>query len=795
MKKLSAYLLVLISILVGTVSSFARGIDPKEDSLAVARMRERLAQISTYRPTVALVLCGGGAKGTAHVGVIKRLEELKIPVDLVLGTSMGGLVGALYSLGYNADQLDTLVRSIDWNWALTDRLSRKYISYNDMKYKEKYMISIPFYYEKDYYKLKIADENRFDPLPKKDILHIGADSKDNTEMLKNNLLGSLPSAYIYGQNVSNLISSLTVGYQDSIDFQSLPIPFACVATDLVSGKAKIWHSGNINTAMRSTMSIPGVFAPVRTEGMVLVDGGLRDNYPTALAQEMGADVIIGVDVSQPNRTYRQVNNLGDIFAQGINMVMKDSYIRNVDIPDIKIRPDLKEYNMMSFTAEAVDSIILRGYRAAVAQDSLLIPLSEKTSMHKAVLRPKSPDFYKDSIVIADIDIKGVLPQEKKLLEKRIDIKYGQKVTMEDIDDLVANIYGTQAYDYVTYELHGKNEPFRLELNCKKGPIHQFGLGVRADTEEIVSILLNLGFNAHRLHGHTFDFTGKLSANPYMNLKWSYDLPKAPTLNASASLRWTDLSVLNLGDHRLSLNYFNAAQEFYLSNIKWMHLDMRGGLRNEIVQVKNIKSDKGFSGNYDFDQLSNDFISLFADGRMDTFNDGYFPDYGVNLGVSYSWTFGGFPNRFNNFHTLEFDVKGAISAPRIFTFMPSIDMRCLFGKDIPVAYFNAIGGSLRGRYVDQQIPFIGMNHITAMKNILTVFRTDFRFRLGTNHYLTGIVNYVRDADRVSGYLDGPGYYGVGLEYSFDTIFGPLSANVHWSDLTNKVGVYLSAGFNF
>ena len=304
MKKLSAYLLVLISILVGTVSSFARGIDPKEDSLAVARMRERLAQISTYRPTVALVLCGGGAKGTAHVGVIKRLEELKIPVDLVLGTSMGGLVGALYSLGYNADQLDTLVRSIDWNWALTDRLSRKYISYNDMKYKEKYMISIPFYYEKDYYKLKIADENRFDPLPKKDILHIGADSKDNTEMLKNNLLGSLPSAYIYGQNVSNLISSLTVGYQDSIDFQSLPIPFACVATDLVSGKAKIWHSGNINTAMRSTMSIPGVFAPVRTEGMVLVDGGLRDNYPTALAQEMGADVIIGVDVSQPNRTYR-----------------------------------------------------------------------------------------------------------------------------------------------------------------------------------------------------------------------------------------------------------------------------------------------------------------------------------------------------------------------------------------------------------------------------------------------------------------------------------------------------------
>ena len=143
-----ALILILSACFFQIQVSSARSVDPVSDSIAVEQMRERMARIRKERPTVALVLSGGGAKGAAHVGVIRYLEELNIPVDMVLGTSMGGLVGALYSLGYTPDQMDTLMRSIDWNWALSDRLSRKYISYHDMKYKEKFMLSIPFYYEK-----------------------------------------------------------------------------------------------------------------------------------------------------------------------------------------------------------------------------------------------------------------------------------------------------------------------------------------------------------------------------------------------------------------------------------------------------------------------------------------------------------------------------------------------------------------------------------------------------------------------------------------------------------------------
>ena len=787
--------MLVVVLLAGSAGAHAQGINPKADSSAVAKMRQRMAEIRKHRPTVALVLSGGGAKGAAHIGVIEHIESLGIPVDIVLGTSMGGLIGGLYALGYTTEEMDSLVRNMDWGWVFSDRLSREYISYTDMKYKERYMLSIPFYYERDYYKMKLADEYRFDEMDRLDVLHIGADNDQGPEFLKSNLLGSLPSGYIYGQNVSNLISSLTIGYQDSIDFQQLPIPYVCVATDMVSGKAKIWHSGKMNTAMRSTMSIPGIFAPVRTEGMVLVDGGMRDNYPTTLAREMGADIIIGVDLSQKQRTYVQVNNIGDILGQGIDMLGRDAFEKNVNVPDVKIKPHLPEFNMLSFTPTAIDTIIVRGREAAMAQDSLLRDVAARTA-GKYVLPPKKKayDFHADSLVIADVEIRGVLPREQALLMDRLHLKFGQKISRNDLDHIVAQIYGTQAYDFVTYELLGDSEPFKLVLNCKKGPVHQFGLGVRADTEEIVSVLINLGINSHRLYGHTYDLTGKISANPYLQLKWSYDVPKIPTLNATASVRWTDMSMLNFGTNRLSLSFLHASQELYMSNIKWNWFDIKAGIRNDIFDIRNVKAEQ-ILGDYDFSQLANDFVSLMADARSDTFDDGYFPTKGFTVGLGYKWTFAGFPKNIHNFHTVTADAKVVAPIGSRFALIPYLNARMLFGQDVPVAYFNALGGSLAGRYVDQQIPFIGITNLSAMKNILTVFGMDLRVRLARNHYLTGIVNYARDCDSFIGYGKGLGYFGAGIEYAFDTIFGPIKGNLHWSNITNKVGVYLSAGFDF
>ena len=796
MKRLISVILLVVAASSMLQPLSARSVNPKEDSVAVVQMRQRMAEIRKRRPTVALVLSGGGAKGAAHVGVIRRVEELGIPVDMVLGTSMGGLVGALYSLGYTPDQMDTIVSTIDWSWALSDKLSREFISYEDMKYREKYMLSIPFYYEKDYYEAKVQNDRKFDiPHKHREEFHIGADKSGGLAVLKKNLLGSLPSGYIYGQNVNNLISSLTVGYQDSIDFKELPKPFVCIASDMVTGKAKIWHSGKINQAMRSTMSIPGMFAPVRVNGMVLVDGGLRDNYPTALAREMGADIIIGVDLSQGRKSFQDINNLADIFSQGVDMLGQDAFERNVNIPDVKIRPNLKGYHMMSFNSEAIDTIKNRGYRAAVAQDSLLREVLKRTATADPVVSKKTAaGFRLDSLMISEVDVLGVLPKEKEMLKKKFHLKFPDKISRADLDEIVDNIYGTQAYDYVTYELLGCCDPYKLVLNCQKGPVHQFGLGVRADTEEIVSVLVNVGLNAHRMSGHSFDFTGRISANPALSVRWSYNAPKLPTINVTTSVRWTDLGLLNIWDNRLSLSYLNTRQEVYLSNLKWKLFDMRAGARSEYIFIRNIRSSE-FIGDYDFGQLDNDFITAFAEGRADTFDDGYFPQKGFTAGASYGWTLGGFPHGVNNFHTVAADAKAVVPIGNVFAFIPSFNMRFLFGDDIPVAYFNAMGGSLAGRYVEQQMPFVGINNLSAMKNILTVFRTDYRFRLARNHYLTGILNYARDCDRFEDYTKGLGYFGAAAQYSYDTIFGPISFNVHWSNLTHMVGIYFSVGYSF
>jgi NTE family protein len=297
-----------------------------------------------------------------------------------------------------------------------------------------------------------------------------------------------------------------------------------------------------------------------------------------------------------------------------------------------------------------------------------------------------------------------------------------------------------------------------------------------------------------LQGHKLDLVGKVSANPYVQAHWSYDMPKIPTVNAAVSLRWTDLNLLNLRDNTLSFSYLQAKQELYLSNIKWKKMDMRIGFRNDVFNIRNLKSSE-IMGDYDLSLVKNDFMSLFYDARTDTFDDGYFPTRGVNAGASYSWTFAGLPNPISGFHTAQVDAKVALPVGEIFAFLPSFNMRFLFGEEIPVPYFNAVGGSLAGRYVDQQIPFVGVTNLYAMKNILTVFRTDYRFRIMKNHYVTGILNYARDCDHFRFYADGLGYFGAAVEYAYDTIFGPFKANIHWSNMTNHVGVYLSAGYNF
>ncbi len=778
-------------------------VTPERDAQSLKELKEYLASVKkkTGRPTVALVLSGGGAKGATHVGVIKYLEEKKIPVDLVVGTSVGGLIGGFYALGYEPDYLESIVRNIDWDYALSDAIPRSYRSFNDIKYREKYLLSIPFFYPDEiYYYMSESEKASGKESRKHKDLHLGAEAASSTadQIVANNLSSSLPSGIVYGQNVNNILNSVSVGYQDSLDFKDLPIPYVCVSTDMVTGKTKVWYDGNISTAMRSTMSIPGLFVPVRHGELVLVDGGLRDNYPCDIAQAAGVDYIIGVDLNAGYKSYSGMNNLSDVISQGIDMLGRESYENNVNIPDVSIRPNIDGYGMLSFTDEAIDTLIHRGYLAAREQSEELDDLAKKVSNGPSSRKPtRVKDISQQKVLISSVKIEGAPGMENRYIMKRIQEMAGNRVDRTDIEDAVARIFGTDAFESVHFALEGTEEPYKLLLKCKRGPVHQVGVGARFDSEEVVSVLVNGGMYVHRLEGPSLDFTLKASVNPYGQLTFGYALHNGLSFKASAYVHYVDKNKFDIGDNEFKISYWNNRQEFYLSNIHWHNFDVRLGVRNDVWRVNSIMS-KHVDESYDLVDLTKEYFGPYLSLRSDTFDDWYFPTKGFTVGLDGAKYYNDLTMGLDGFYSFKLDSRFVNRITDRLSLIPSVNARLLFGENIGLGYTNALGGALAGRYLEQQIPFIGINNVVAMDKLMAVVRADLRYKLAQNHYVTLTANYAAGVESLDHVQDLDMYTtvaGYGLEYAYNTITGPLKVNLHWSSHTHRPGLYFSFGLDF
>lgn len=239
------------------------------------------------RKRVAVVLSGGGAKGMAHIGVLKVLEKAGIPVDIVTGTSMGSIIGGLYAIGYNANALDSMVRVQDWSYVITDKEDLSNQSLSDQRKQNTYFFTTGL------------------TIGKRDLQAGG---------------------FIKGKNLAELFQQLCTGYTDSLDFtHDLRIPFACVATNVIDNSEVDFHSGRLPQAMRASMAIPAAFSPVRIGDKVLVDGGLKNNYPADIAREMGAEVIIGVTVQGAPKVAEDMSGTMSIISQIVDVNCKNKY--------------------------------------------------------------------------------------------------------------------------------------------------------------------------------------------------------------------------------------------------------------------------------------------------------------------------------------------------------------------------------------------------------------------------------------------------------------------------------------
>ena len=785
-------------------------VNPQDDSLAIRQMRIYLNGIrrSENRPTVALVLSGGGAKGAAHVGVMKYLEENQIPVDVVIGTSMGGLMGGLYSLGYTATELDSLLRSLDWAKILSDSVPKEYISYKTKKYREVYSLRLPFHYLKRDLERRMEMEMEPESVieaPKRERgLNISQDTMDEVLEANKSRRGigtSLPAGFVAGLNVTNQISSLSVGYQDNQPFSGLPRPFFCVASDLVSCKAYNWSSGSIVEAMRSTMSIPGLFDPVRYEGKILIDGGTRNNFPTDIAKAMGADIIIGVELSDPDKTYTEINNLGNMLMPLIDMLGREAFDQNVAMADIFIKPDLEGYNMLSFDSESIADIIQRGYESATKVSDQISELKAKvTGANLDLHNTKAVDIGEQFVQIRTIEFTGLTDAESRFLSKKLNMQVGDYVSKAEIEQEMAMIYATGSFNMVTYRLYGEKSPYRLIFDCEKGPVHRLGMGIRADSEELVSLIFNLGFGVLNLRGPSIEFTGRVGQDKYLESHFGLNVPGIPTLNARAKIEGNVADILYADDAHYRVGFWGHKEDVYFSDISWKKASINLGARNRYYQVNSWLSNDGtqmdqntmrnFSGNYN---------SAVGNLRLDTTDDGYFPTKGINIGASYEFIFhkASDPD-FMPVHIASLDIHKIFPISGDLVFIPGLHARAVIDNTPYNIYQkNYVGGYLSGRYVDHRIPFPGLAEAAVVGDYAVVVDAELRTTLTKNLYFGAKFAALKDADLIPDMYQTlkPTALGAALELSYKTLLGPLKGVVHWSDITHSTGFYLSFGYDF
>ena len=729
-----------------------------------------------YKPTVALVLCGGGAKGAAHIGVLKVLEETGVKVDMVVGTSIGGIVGGLYAMGYDSHKMDSLFRNVDWEFLLSNSVPRREISFDRKQTDEKYIFKVPF--------STLYDRNA----------RVSGDDGDMD-------VAMFPAGLVSGQNVFNMLTTLSGGYQDSLDFQrDLPVPFACVATDLSTGKEVVLDKGYLPQAIRATMAIPGYFTPVSLDGKVLVDGGMVNNFPTDIAKAQGADIIIGVDIQNDLMEAEQLKSLPQIFNQVIGLLGNERYQRNITYADVHVKPDVSNYGMFSFFPKAIDSLITNGYAAGDAcraEFEKIAHLQRKYEEYGPVLKVDSAkEIARESFTIEEIEVNGVTQSDAKWLLRKAGLRYGMVITGAEISNAIDVFYGTGAFTSVSYKMQktalGKD---KLVLDFVRGPANILAVGIRFDTEETAAVLLHLGVHTRDLFGSRLALTGRLSYNSYAKADFSYIFKRFPKLNLSYMFKTTDMNIYEKGElsDYMSFNYNRA--EFSLSNIYLRNFDFQAGVRFESFNYKHFLSN---IHQVDKDDLNaENYLSYFLNGKMDNRDDGCFPTKGMGFEADIAMFQENFHKKNGFFTTLKLNISGAVSVTDRFAFLPSLYYRSFIGHEKYAPYINYAGGSEYGRYISQQVPFIGINYADAFKSNIVVGRVDLRGRLGKNHYLYGIVNYMRNAESLDLIFNknGDGFWGAGIKYAYQTPLGPISANCHWSDYNNKVGFYLNLGYYF
>lgn len=413
-------------------------------------------------PKIGLVLSGGAARGLAHIGVLKALEEQGVRIDAIAGTSMGAVVGGLYASGYSVQELETLATTLDWQQALSDAPPRR---------------DVPFRRKQDDRDFLVKQKLSF---------------RDDGSL-------GLPLGVIQGQNLALLLESKLAHTADTRDFDKLPIPFRAVATDIASGEKVVFRRGHLPQVIRASMSIPAVFAPVELEGRLLVDGGMVDNIPLDVAREMGVDLAIVVDIGTPLRDRKQLATVVDVLNQSITLMTRrnsEEQLANLRRDDILIQPQLAAFGVTDF-GRAQD-MIDAGYRATRLLGTRLAELRQPDGdANLAVARSSS----QRTPLITAIRIENDSKVSDDVIRYYIRQPLGEPLALDRLQTDMGTLYGLDYFDRVQYRVVHKGQDNILVINArgKRGGTDYLRLGLNLSDDLRGDSAFNLGAS-YRMNG-------------------------------------------------------------------------------------------------------------------------------------------------------------------------------------------------------------------------------------------------------------------------------------------------------
>ena len=704
------------------------------------------------RPKVGLVLSGGAARGLAHVGVLKALEEQGIHIDAIAGTSMGAVIGGLYASGYKIDELEKLALGIDWKEALSDAPERE---------------DVPFRRKQDDRDFLVKQKLSF---------------RDDGSL-------GLPLGVIQGQNLALLLESLLAHSSDIRDFDKLPIPFRAVATDIVNGEKVVFRKGHLPQVIRASMSIPAVFAPVEINGQLLVDGGMVDNIPVDVAREMGVDMVIVVDIGTPLRGRKQLNTVFDILNQSITLMTRSNsevQLASLKPDDILIQPALASYGTTDF-GRALD-IINAGYRATQVMEKRLAGLRQSTDVQLAEARTAE----ERTPVITAIKIENDSKIGDSVIRYYIRQPVGEPLDLGRLQRDMGTLYGLDYFDQVQYRVVHKGQERTLVISArgKRSGTDYLRLGLNLSDDMRGDSAFNLGAS-YRINGINrlgAEWLTRVQIGDRQELYSEFYQPMdagsryfvAPYISAQAQNVELILDNDPISEYRLERYGFglnvgrqigNSGEIRFGVGEAWGKADVRIGDRD----LPSVSFSEGFYElKYSFDSLDNV----------------YFPHSGEDIGLAFREFEPGLGSD-QRYRQWEFKLDKAMSHGPDTLILGGRYGRTLDNSDVVISSF-LLGGA-RQLSGFRQDAISGQN-ISLMRAVYfrrltprSYLPLDFPLYLGASLERGRAWNNDNEFD--SGYINAASIF-----LGFDTPLGPLNFSYGFND-DNQKAVYLNLGQTF